>query len=187
MSNPAQTKAATAPRRMPEDAHAVEVLDRRARKLAALTEDDGGRQAGKHFLKIRLGGHGWFALPRECAREVVSAKGMASVPGTPGHIAGVISLRGDIIAVLDLPAWFGLGRTARARTDTVVVVECAGTTAGILTEASGEEFVCDPGALAPPPEGAAISAKWIDGIHDADVAILNIDAIMADPGMTVND
>jgi purine-binding chemotaxis protein CheW len=175
------------PRSLPSDPHAAAVLARRARQLAASGDTAAPMTSPRHYLRARLAGGGWFGIPRDCAREVITPNGMAAVPGVPAHIAGVVSVRGDMITVLDLPAWFRIGRTARERAEAVLIVETQGMTAGVLIEELSGEFACDLAAVAAAPEGAAIPAKFVTGIHDGTITLLDIAAIMADPEIIVSN
>ncbi len=182
---PAQAPAPQ-PRRMPGDPHAATVLARRAQHLAQRSETAAPGAEIQHYLRARFSERGWFGIPRACAREVISPSGMALVPGVPAHIAGVVSVRGDMITVLDLPAWFGIGRVARERAEAVLVIEGNGMTAGLLVEELRGEFACDPARLGAAPEGAIIPAQFVIGILDATLTVLDITAIMSSPKIIVS-
>lgn len=124
-------------------------MARRAQQLATVA-DAGREPAGtQHYLRLRLAGPGWFGIARDCAREVLTTTGMAQVPGVPAHIAGIVSVRGNMITVLDLSAWFGIGRGTRERAEAIVIVEGNGMSVGLLVEELDGEFACAPGGLAP--------------------------------------
>jgi purine-binding chemotaxis protein CheW len=47
-------------------------------------------------------GSSWYAVPAECAAEVVSFPELTRVPGAPGHLLGVFAHRGEVIPVVDM-------------------------------------------------------------------------------------
>jgi purine-binding chemotaxis protein CheW len=78
-----------------------DVLHERAELLArpgAVTVDDASLLA---VLEFALGDE-HYAVAATAVREITRAKTLTPVPGTPPHIAGVMPVRGRIVAVLDL-------------------------------------------------------------------------------------
>ena len=49
-----------------------------------------------------------YALPVECVREIVRLRSITPVPRTPAEVRGVISLRGEIVQVVDLRRRLGV-------------------------------------------------------------------------------
>jgi purine-binding chemotaxis protein CheW len=47
-------------------------------------------------------GSSWYAVPAECAAEVVSFPELTRVPGAPRHLLGVFAHRGEVIPVVDM-------------------------------------------------------------------------------------
>jgi purine-binding chemotaxis protein CheW len=47
-------------------------------------------------------GSSWYAVPAECAAEVVSFPELTRVPGAPTHLLGVFAHRGEVIPVVDM-------------------------------------------------------------------------------------
>ncbi|MGZ3458002.1 MAG: chemotaxis protein CheW, partial [Archangium sp.] len=47
-------------------------------------------------------GSSWYAVPAECAAEVVSFPELTRVPGAPGYLLGVFAHRGEVIPVVDI-------------------------------------------------------------------------------------
>ena len=47
-----------------------------------------------------------FALPLGCVVEVVRMAALTPAPGAPGHVLGLLDLRGRVVPVIDLrPSW----------------------------------------------------------------------------------
>ena len=82
-----------------------------------------------------------FGLPASTIREIVRVKKFTRIPGTPGHVPGVVNLRGEIISVTDLATLVGLERDDGKNDGLLVVVDVNNV-------------------------ATAIQAKTIDGIID---------------------
>lgn len=50
----------------------------------------------------------WYALKVKDIQEVVRVPGLTPIPQAPAHIKGVANIRGDVLAMVDLEAYFGL-------------------------------------------------------------------------------
>ena len=65
-------------------------------------------EAGIRVLIFRLGDD-FFAFPGHQAREILPYHGAAWVPGATDVLPGVVNVRGEVVAVLELKRWLGLG------------------------------------------------------------------------------
>ncbi len=85
---------------------AEEVLKRRAEQLAKLPlSPDAGDEV--EVLVCRLGGER-YAVETRHLRAVQWASGITPVPSTHGFVMGIVSVRGEIVTLLDLAAMIGL-------------------------------------------------------------------------------
>jgi len=78
-----------------------------------------GTQAGK-YLTVVLGNEA-YGIAVIKVREIIRMQKITPVPQLPGHVKGVINLRGRVIPVIDLRVKFGLGAEFTERTCIVVV------------------------------------------------------------------
>lgn len=80
-----------------------------------------------------------YALPVESVREIVRIRPITPIPRVTRHVRGVISLRGEIIQVLDLRLRLGLPPTETTKATRIVVVHGdEDRVAGILVDAVRE-------------------------------------------------
>ncbi len=77
------------------------VLHERALQLGRREEDGDDRGQTMPVLEFVLGGER-YAVDATAVREVCRVKAVTPVPSTPEHIAGVMAVRGRIVAVVDL-------------------------------------------------------------------------------------
>ena len=75
------------------------------------------------------------------------------IPEAPGFVEGVVNLRGQVIAVVDLAKQFGLPPQGELpKTARIVVVEVAGETIGLVVDEVPEVLRVAEEAVEPTPE-----------------------------------
>lgn len=84
-------------------------------------------------------------------KETIVVRPITRVFLTPPWIAGIIDLRGDIVAVIDLGALLGLGATARKADTRIIIVRAAGKLAGLLVDRLADARGVDLERLQPAP------------------------------------
>jgi purine-binding chemotaxis protein CheW len=62
-----------------------------------------------------------FGAPIGHVKETIVLRPITHVFLTPPWLAGIVNLRGDIVAVVDLPAFFGLGQCAMGSEARIVI------------------------------------------------------------------
>jgi purine-binding chemotaxis protein CheW len=91
-----------------------------------------------------------LALPIGDVRETLPIQPITRVVLTPACLAGVFSLRGDIVPAIDLGVLLGLARTEIAEDSRIVVVDHDGNTIGIVVDRLRDLRTIQD-ALEPPP------------------------------------
>jgi len=99
-------------------------------KEAPQSEASTGR--GGKYLTFVLGREE-YAVEILKVREIIGYMEITPVPRTPPHIKGVINLRGQVIAVIDLRARFGMEPVARTEQTCIVVVEITSGDRKVIT------------------------------------------------------
>jgi purine-binding chemotaxis protein CheW len=92
-----------------------------------------------------------MALPIDDVRETVPLRPITPVFLTPPWLAGIFSLRGDIVPAIDLAPWLGLPRIVASDDSRIVVVRHDGKVVGLLVDRLAELRSLDPSALTAPP------------------------------------
>ncbi|MGA2231010.1 MAG: chemotaxis protein CheW [Tepidisphaeraceae bacterium] len=90
--------------------------------MSAIAEKTGTNARGGKYLTFGLGTEE-YGLEILKVREIIGLMDITAVPGTPPHVRGVINLRGQVIAVIDLRSRFGLPPVERTEQTCVIVVE----------------------------------------------------------------
>jgi purine-binding chemotaxis protein CheW len=105
-----------------------------------------------------------LALPIAYVRETLPVPPITRVFLMPACVAGVFSLRGDIVPVIDLGVLLGLAATPVGADSKIVVVDHEAGVAGIVVDRLRDLRTID-GALDPPPANlVAEVAALLEGV-----------------------
>jgi purine-binding chemotaxis protein CheW len=96
--------------------------------------------------------------------ETLPLQPITKVVLTPPCLAGVFSLRGDIVPVIDLGVLFGLGATHITSDSRIVVVEHGSDTIGVVVDRLRDLRTLDQPLDPPPPNLAPEIAQLLVGI-----------------------
>jgi purine-binding chemotaxis protein CheW len=102
-----------------------------------------------------------YALPIERVREIVRPRALTPMPHVPSAVLGVISLRGEIVQVIDGRRRFGLDSVPPSRGSRVIVMSGEpGEVTGLLVDGVHEVLRVDESALCAPTntDGGLITA-----------------------------
>ena len=123
-----------------------------------------------------------LALPIGDVRETLPILPITRVVLTPSCLAGVFSLRGDIVPAIDLAVLLGMARTDVRDESRIVVVDNAGSTIGIVVDRLRDLRTLDS-QLEPPPSNLTASvAQLLLGVAattTGTVRVLDARAILA--------
>jgi purine-binding chemotaxis protein CheW len=116
------------------DARTEAVLKHRAEQLARRAADEESGQSVEVII-CRLGNER-YAVETSVLRAVHWPSGATPVPSTPSYVLGLVSIRGEIITLLDLAAMLGLPGTASAEAGTrpALLVGLPGVRAGLVVD-----------------------------------------------------
>jgi purine-binding chemotaxis protein CheW len=111
----------------------------------------------EEFLTFLLGGEE-YAVAIGRVREVLKAPPITEVPRAPAHILGVVTVRGEVVAVVDPRLRLGLPPGAPAPGNGRIVLVDAGVgmgTCGLLVDRVATVARLKPGSVEPCPQGIA--------------------------------
>lgn len=93
-----------------------------------------------------------YVIPATQVLHLEAYEGATRVPGAPPYVAGLVQVRGRVVAVIDLRARFGFAPAAPGPDRRVVVVQVGSRVAGLLVDSAREVVRIDEGAFEKPPE-----------------------------------
>ena len=92
-------------------------------------------------------------------REIRGWTPTTVLPHAPDHVTGVINLRGAVVAVIDLAARLGLGKTVPNGRNVVIIVSPGDRTVGLLADVVSDILGLTDDMLQPVPEVASDTAR----------------------------
>ncbi len=102
----------------------------------------------KSFVVLSLADE-TFAVEIEDVCEIIRVPKITWVPGSPQVVRGVINLRGNIVAVLDLAVMLALPSAIESSQSRIVIVDSRGVKVGMLVDGVSQVKEIDPSKLEP--------------------------------------
>ncbi len=132
---------------------------------APAVEQDPDSALREEYLTFLLGGEE-YALAIERVREVMKPPPITEVPRAPPHVLGVVTVRGEVVAVFDPRRRLGLPGTAPAEgRGRIVIVDAGEGPCGLLVDAVASVVRLRPGSIEPCPQGVGgASSECLAGI-----------------------
>ena len=75
-----------------------------------------------------------YCVPLDQAKEVIQPSDITQVPNSPDFIAGIINLNGEIVAILDIRIFFGLGEEEKSKDRRILITDVTGSCVGIMVD-----------------------------------------------------
>lgn len=100
-----------------------------------------------------------YCIDIAIVREIRGWSPTTILPHAPPHVTGVINLRGAVVAVIDLAARLGLGKTIPTPRHVIVIVTLGEQTVGLLADVVSDILGIEEQAMKPVPEVASDSTR----------------------------
>jgi purine-binding chemotaxis protein CheW len=126
------------------------ILEARARSVAETRET--ARVESEQVLVFKVGGERYAVNVHEVF-QVLEARGLAPLPGSPPWLLGAVVARTRVVPVLDLRLLLGLTDGGMSDLGKVLVVEHAGEIFGLAAEELEGRVEVPKTGLAPPAAG----------------------------------
>ncbi|MGA2974812.1 MAG: chemotaxis protein CheW [Spirochaetia bacterium] len=162
------------------------VLEIRARAAArpSVTPDDVERL---EVLAFFLAGEA-YGVETCHVREVCQLKDLTAVPCTPPFVAGVMNLRGRIIAIIDLRRFFELPARGLTELNRVIVLTGGDNELGLLADSiDGVRSVTVSDLQEGLPTLTGIRERFLKGVTGRMLAVLDGARLLEDAALKVNE
>lgn len=142
---------------------------------------------GLDVVEFLLGGER-YAVETRWVREVLPAKEITLLPGTPAWVLGIMNVRGQVLAVLDLRKILQIPGGGISDLNKVLIWRGHGREVGVLADAiAGVRHLplaeLQPAGVA----GNSVGAGRVRGVGPDHLVVLDAGAALADPGLVVNE
>jgi twitching motility protein PilI len=157
------------------------------RRAWAMAGETGAAPEAREWVGIgfRLGDERFLA-PRDEVREITACPvALARVPGAKDWVAGLTSLRGQLLTVIDLKAFLGGGATRLGRDSRILVINHRELGAGLLVdEILGFRRYPEATRVAAPAETTLRCSRYLAGAFgpaDEPWPVFNLAALTESP------
>ena len=137
---------------------------------------------GESYVLFMLAG-ATYALPSDDIVQLDMVSAATPVPNAPPFVDGVVSVRGQVIPVVNLRARFGFPRAPHDVRSRLIVVRGLGRTVGLLVDGAREFAGIAVDDVKPLPEGiAGTSGRYLRGVAQQGerlVLIVNVAELIA--------
>jgi purine-binding chemotaxis protein CheW len=164
---------------------AREVLDERARALARAPAEE--RSAGETVEVVRFAlADERYALEAKYVRGIARLTDFTPVPGTPEFILGVTSLRGEILAVVDLRRFFEVKTKGLTDLSRLIILGLERAEFGVLADAAQDVVSLPVEELLEPPESVAgVGKEYVKGVTKDALIVLDAAVLLKDERLFV--
>jgi len=113
---------------------------------------DAARAAAAPLRLVCFRLHGQeYGVAIDQVKETIARRPITRVFLTPSWLAGIMNLRGDVVAVIDLGAFLGVGATVGSDASRIVVVRHGALRCGVLVDDMADVRTIASAAVQPPP------------------------------------
>ncbi len=163
-----------------------QILEERAKQLA-LPLDAPVAEGDLHLI-VRAGGQR-VALRMSALRSVVSPPPVTALRVDGLDVVGLVALSGEVVPVVDLATLFGLASSSNDTEPMLVVVDDAGAQLALRVDGVDGHETLRPHLAAgiDLSDFAASVAPLATPVGDSGLLVLDIDAALADPRLSVSE
>ena len=129
-----------------------------------------------------------YAIESRMIREVVACGGYTPLPCVPPHIAGIMNLRGRILALVDLGRLLELPRDKDEEDCKVLVLSNDGMEFGVIAHViEGNMRIASSSLRMDFPALTWAGGKYLRGVTSERLILLDASMLLSDPALRVND
>jgi purine-binding chemotaxis protein CheW len=132
--------------------------------------------------------HERYALDAAFVREVCPLREITQLPATPAFVLGIISVRGQIVSIIDLKQFFDLPQSGLTDFNKVIILRDGSMELGLLADALVGVHRVPLANIQPPlPTLTGIRAEYLRGVTEQRLVMLDVARILADPRIIVRE
>jgi purine-binding chemotaxis protein CheW len=148
-------------------------------RAAAAAEEAGERTLRRELVVFHVDGEA-CAVPVSRVREIVRLRPITPVPRVPAEVLGVISLRGEIVQVIDLRMRLGAAAAAPTRTTRIVVLHGEeGQVTGLFVDTVDRVLRVPVDELLPPSRSASAFVEALCTQGERFIGLLQLEKVLS--------
>ncbi|MBS1191879.1 MAG: chemotaxis protein CheW [Rhodocyclaceae bacterium] len=171
----------------PTPADKKRILRARAQALAEPIAGPAVAEQSVAVVAFQLAGE-TYGIELAFVREVYPLKAFTPLPCTPGFVLGIVNVRGQILSVLDLRAFFELPQAGLSELNKVIILRQNDMELGVLADAVlGVQSI--PRAEIQPglPTLTGIREAYLVGVTAQRLVVLDGGRILSDKALVVHE
>ena len=132
--------------------------------------------------------HETYAIESRYVREVYPLENLTPLPCTPAFVLGIVNVRGEMLAVVDIKKFFDLPEKGLTDLNKVIVLQSGDMVFGILADAING--VCDiplVGIQPSLPTLTGIREEYLRGVTAEHIVILDAGKLLTDEKIVVQE
>jgi len=162
------------------------VLKARAKALSVDTKDETARKEFVDIVVFTLATE-TYGIESTFIREVYPLKDFTILPGTPAYVVGIMNVRGQIMAVIDLKKFFNLPEKGLGELNKVIIIRNDRMEFGVLADVvEGTMSVAIEDILEAPLTVMGIGEKYLKGVTKGQIVVLDAESLLNDEKIIVN-
>ncbi len=129
-----------------------------------------------------------YGIETAFVREVCPLWDYTQLPGVPSYILGIISVRGQILPVVNLKKLFNLPEKGLGELNKVIILSNGQMEFGILAdEVHGTQSIKPGDIQVVPPTVTGIGEKYLKGVTNEHIVVLEAENILNDKKIIVKE
>lgn len=171
---------------MSDERHKKRILKERAEALARSPDT---RKEGEQIEVVEfLLSNEHYGIESHCIREVYPLKDYTPLPCTPSFVLGLLNMRGQIVSVINIKAFFDMPQKGLSDLNKVIIVRDEEMEFGILVDhVLGVRTIALREIQPPLPTLTGIREEFLMGVTADRMAILNARRLLADKNIVVHE
>ncbi len=128
-----------------------------------------------------------YAIEYTYVKEVLTMKNLASLPGTPPFVMGIVNYRGAVVSALNLKKLFGLREMGLTEFNKLLIVSDGSMTIGIVADAIHGNTMINHDTLSKPPITISETAsEFFRGVTPDGLILLDARKMLKSPMIVVD-
>jgi purine-binding chemotaxis protein CheW len=132
-----------------------------------------------------------YAIRSRDIQQLDMVRAITPMPNAPPFVEGVVSVRGEVIPVMNLRKRFGFADAPASARSRMLVVRQGRRIVGLLVDSAREFASIGDGDIQPPPETISqVSGRYLEGIAQVGnrlVLVLNVTELLDGKTLELNE
>jgi purine-binding chemotaxis protein CheW len=132
-----------------------------------------------------------YGIDIQKVQELRGYDAVTRIANAPGHIKGVINLRGIIVPIVDMRIKFNLEAPSYDQFTVVIILNLANRVIGMVVDSVSDVITMSAEQIKPAPEmGSVLDSEYLIGlgtVNERMLILVDIDSLMSSPAMGLID